>query len=836
MGHNLTLPRSPLLGRGDTLAQVQQLLLQEDVGLLTLTGPGGIGKTRLALQVAANLLDHFVDGVYFVALAALADPDLVLPAITRVLGVRETPAQPLAVSLQEHLCDLDLLLVLDNFEQLLPAPHDIAALLAACPRLKLLVTSRAPLHLYGEHEYPAPPLALPPIADLGTLAPSALDIDAAVGMRRYAAVDLFCRRAAAVQPGFTLTPANALAVAQICTGLDGLPLAIELAAARLKLFGPATLAARLQERLALLTNGPQDLPPRQRTLRDEIAWSYHLLRSEEQLLFRRLGVFAGGFTLEAAQAVGQTAYAQDLIVLDGLAALLDQSLLRQLDQDGSAPRFGMLETIRESAWEQLERSGEAELVRCRHACYFLGLAETLGAELDKPGDQSWAVTRLLAELDNFRAVMAWTAQTPSPDSDILRHAGTDMALSPVPTSAADLALRLAGALAWFGLVSQRVQEVYTWLAGALRPAGEPSLVRAKAHWGAGTLAFFLGDYPTARAQLETSAAIYRRAGDQLYLARSLREACIAAYAERDLLAAQRYGEESVAILRALGRDDDLAIALDNLGATFAAQGSYDAARKFYEEEYALGLVLPSINLCALAAALTQVEHALELARASGEKWTLAMVLNLWGEIVQRQGDMPLAGQLYQESLVLVNAAGDRSCTARVLYQIGILAQACGPYEAAASLFAFSSIQRTSSSGAFYTLSTPAAEEAAIADVRMHLGEQAFAACCANGRAMPLSRAMDLALEVLAAPAPAAGTVASAGTAANGRQTPGGQSDLTVREREVLRLLAAGLSYAEIAAKLVISPRTVNSHLTTIYSKLGVTSRAAAMHYALHHDI
>ncbi len=266
MGHNLTLPRSPLLGRGDSLAQVQQLLLQEDVALLTLTGPGGIGKTRLALQAAADLLDHFVDGVYFVPLAAIVDPDLVLPAIAQVLGVRTDPAQPVQATLQEYLCDRQLLLVLDNFEQVLPAALGVATLLHACPRLKVLATSRAPLHLYGEHEFPVPPLALPDPAALTHLP---------AGRAGPAPV---CRRGpvlptgAAVQPDFALTPANAAAVAEICIGLDGLPLAIELAAARLTLLPPAALAGRLQERLALLTRRPQRPagPPAHAARRDRL--------------------------------------------------------------------------------------------------------------------------------------------------------------------------------------------------------------------------------------------------------------------------------------------------------------------------------------------------------------------------------------------------------------------------------------------------------------------------------------------------------------------------------------------------------------------------------------
>ena len=339
--NNIVLPRSPLIGRSNALAEIQHLLLQEHVALLTLTGPGGIGKTRLALQAAANLLGHFADGVYFVSLASIADAALVLPAVAETLGVRETKA-PLWEDVLECLRHKQLLLVLDNFEQVLPAAALVAELLPTCRGLKVLVTSRSPLHLYGEQEYPVPPLALPPPEEFAEVPPGAES-----NLRRYAAVDLFCRRAAAVQPGFDLTPANAAAVAKICIGLDGLPLAIELAAARVKLFGPSTLQARLQERLALLTGGPHDLPLRQRTLRDEIAWSYHLLRPEDQLLFRRLAVFAGGFTLAAAETVTRALGDPVLDVLDCLAALVDQNLIRPPEHASGEPRFGMLATIHE---------------------------------------------------------------------------------------------------------------------------------------------------------------------------------------------------------------------------------------------------------------------------------------------------------------------------------------------------------------------------------------------------------------------------------------------------------------------------------------------------------
>lgn len=832
--NNLVLPRSPLLGRSGSLAQIQQILLQEEVGLLTLTGPGGIGKTRLALQAAANLLDQFVDGVYFVELAAIVDPSLVLPAIAQVLGVHENAAQPLLASVQEYLCDRQLLLVLDNFEQLLPVATTIAELLDACPRLKALVTSRSPLHLYGEHEFPVPPLALPDTGDLAKVAsraaaPDALDPAAVDDLRRYAAVDLFCRRASAVQPGFTLTAANALPVAQICIGLDGLPLAIELAAARVKLFRPATLLARLQERLALLTGGPQDVPPRQRTLRDEIAWSYNLLRPEEQALFRRLAVFAGGFTLEAAAAISVAVGGKlQMNVLDGIAALVDQSLVQLRDQSSGEPRFSLLETIRDYALEQLEASGEAEPIRESHARYCLALIEALEPELQMPALQKRAVSRLQAEVDNLRAAMAWSTRT--------QPAGTD------------IALRLAGALAWFGLVGDHVGEVRGWLMTALRQPGAPGLAQAKGLWGAGLLAMVQGDYANALDQLKQGGALYRAAGDQLGVARVLRELCITTYAQRDYVASQRYGDESVALFRVTGSTVELALALDNLAATYVALDKQAAARAMYEEEAALsralednrGLALALLGLGWIASqggddatASAHLEQALALQRALGEQWTMTFTVNLLGEVVQRRGELARADSLYREGLVLAHSVGDRASLAHVLQQVAGLALAAGHDQQAARLFAAAAGQAVPGGGTvFYTLASPGERSAALERVGARLGKDVFAACWAEGQALTPAQAVDyaLALPDMSAAAPASVLPHQV------TRTVANPEGLTAREFEVLRLLAEGLTYAQIGEKMFVSRRTVNAHVTSIYGKLGVNNRAAAMRFALEHHL
>jgi len=506
--HNLSAPLASFIGREREVADVRGLLGAHR--LVTLTGPGGVGKTRLALRAVAEALDGFADGACFVSLAPIADVDLVLPALAQALGVRETPGRSLLKTLAGVLRAKHLLLVLDNFEQVLPAGPHLAQILGTCPRLSVLVTSRALLRLQGEQAFAVPPLTLPGRQQGGLVE----------DLTRYEAVRLFLERAQAVKPEFTLSEQNAPAVVEICQRLDGLPLAIELAAARVRLFPPRTLLAQLQQRLPMLTGGARDLPARQRTLRDAIAWSYDLLQPGEQLLFRRLGVFVGGSTVEAVVAVmtgigskepelgalaagisalegewswpdgqgpdGPSSRAPSApipnSILDGLAALVDQNLLRQEEQDDGEVRLLMLETIREYALEQLTARAEAESARRAHAAYYLAMAEQAHAARAGPRQGDW-LDRLECDEDNLRAALAWTTT----------EAGDDTGP------------RLAAALWPFWARRGNGTEGRNWLAKVLMatqatgPSGVGKTSRAKALQAAGTLELAQGDYVAARA-------------------------------------------------------------------------------------------------------------------------------------------------------------------------------------------------------------------------------------------------------------------------------------------------------------------------------------------------
>src|SRR5712692_3781263 len=560
--NSLPVQLTSFIGRDREICAVKDLLAR--ARLVTLAGPGGSGKTRLALRAATDLIDEFGDGVHFVALASIRDPDLVVTTIGRTLAVGMDGARPPLDTLMEHLRDRELLLVLDNLEQVLDVGPCLAELLAACERLKLLATSRIPLRVSGEQELDVPPLSVP--ERIGSMDAEAT----AEELERYEAIRLFVARARSVEPGFTLTGANARYVAQLCRRLDGLPLAIELAASRVRLLPPSAMVTRLAEpirapSLRLLTDGPRDQPARLRTLRSAIAWSYDLLDAEEQALFRRLAIFMDGCTLETVEAVCAADLGSGPALspdegLDGVGALLAKNLVRRTDGADGVPRFAMLETIREYGLESLALAGELPALRTWHARHYLELVEAAGPRLRGTDQGAW-LDRLEAEHDNLRAALEWS-QTPDGD--------------------AELGLRLSGGLSSFWQVRSHMDEGRRWLTRTLRHHPGPSAARVAALTGAGWLAHLQHDAAAARGLLVEGLALARECGDRWSAAWALHLLGRVAYFDGDADTARALGAESLGVARAIGDEWLVAWALHLLGLAAHIESDYPSARPLYE--------------------------------------------------------------------------------------------------------------------------------------------------------------------------------------------------------------------------------------------------------------
>jgi predicted ATPase len=708
---NLPAQSTALIGRDQDVATARDLLLRSEVRLVTLTGPAGVGKTRLASEIAGRLLEDFPDGVLFVDLSVISDPDLVLTEIAQTLGIKEQGGQTLPEALDEYLRQRNLLLLLDNFEQVLPAAARLVDLLEAAPKLQVIVTSRAALRVSGEYEFAVQPLALPDLKRLPPLPKLA----------SYPAVALFVERACAVKPDFALTDSNAARVAEICVRLDGLPLAIELAAARRKVLSTEALLARLTSRFDLLTGGARDLAARQQTLRGAIDWSYGLLSPNEQLLLARLAIFVGGCTVDAAEAVcagvgslgmgvGSASPSPNsqppTPVLDGMSSLVDNSLLQQVETADGDARFVMLETIREYALERLVATGEHGPLRQQHAGYYLRLAEQAEPELDRQQQDVW-LERLEREHDNFLAALdaVWEQ------------------------NAAEVALRLCGALAIFWHTRGYLSEGRRWIDAALgiaQPAdtaAEPALtaVRAKALSGAGRLALTQGDYKQARAHYNAALALFQQLEDQRGVATALNglaglEGRLGNYAQ-----SQAHFDAALERFQQLGDKLNSARLLSNRGLIALIQGEEARAKTYLEGSLAIRR---------------------EIGDTIGLIWSIA---NL-AEIATRQGDTAQAIARYTRSLVLSQKLGAKEGIAVCLEGLAQVAAMRGRPLPAARLWGAAEALRESIGAARQQVWRDRYERA-VSAARAHAGPAPFEAVWAVGRDMTLEQAIAEATEI-----------------------------------------------------------------------------------------